>query len=128
MHKACRQIGSGVPKTEFWYIISAKKGAVIYKGLKKGVTKEEFAQAIRNGTVVELLEKIPVKQGQCYFLPGGTVHSIGAGILIAEIQTPSDTTYRIFDWNRVDANGKPRQLHIKEAIASINFDNTPSKP
>jgi len=121
--QACQRTGSGVPKTEFWYILAAEKDAVIYKGLKKGVTKEEFSQAIRSGTVVELLDKIPVKKGQCYFLPGGTVHSIGAGILIAEIQTPSDTTYRIFDWNRVDAGGKPRQLHITEAIASINFDN-----
>ncbi len=122
--QACRRMGAGAPKTEFWYILSAKKDAVIYKGLKKVVTKEEFLQAIRSGTVIELLDKIPVKKGQCYFLPGGTVHSIGAGILIAEIQTPSDTTYRIFDWDRLDAGGKPRQLYITEAIASINFDNT----
>lgn len=122
--QACQRTGSGVPKTEFWYILAAEKDAVIYKGLKKGVTKEEFSQAIRSGTVVELLDKIPVKKGQCYFLPGGTVHSIGAGILIVEIQTPSDTTYRIFDWDRVDAGGKPRQLHITEAIATINFDST----
>jgi mannose-6-phosphate isomerase len=122
--QACRRMGSGAPKTEFWYILVAEKDAVIYNGPKKAVAKEEFSQAIRNGTVVELLDKIPVKKGQCYFLPGGTVHSIGAGILIAEIQTPSDTTYRIFDWNRLDAGGKPRQLNIKEAIASINFDST----
>ncbi len=121
--QACRRTGSGVPKTELWYIISAKEGAVIYRGLKEGVTKETFAHAIRAGTVAEILRKITVKQGECYFLPGGTVHSTGAGVLIAEIQTPSDTTYRIFDWNRVDASGKPRQLHIAEAIASINFDN-----
>jgi mannose-6-phosphate isomerase len=121
--QACQRIGSGVPKTEFWYILAAEKSAVIYKGLKKGVTKEEFLQTIQNDTVVELLNKIPVKKGQCYFLPGGTVHSIGAGILITEIQTPSDTTYRIFDWNRLDAAGKRRQLHIEEALASINFDN-----
>jgi mannose-6-phosphate isomerase len=121
---ACQQTGTGVPKTEFWYIISAAEGAVIYKGLKEGVTKEAFSQAIRAGTVAEVLKKITVKQGECYFLPGGTIHSIGAGVLIAEIQTPSDTTYRIFDWNRVDSTGKPRQLHIKEAMASINFDST----
>jgi mannose-6-phosphate isomerase len=122
--QACQRIGSGVPKTEFWYILAAEKDAVIYKGLKKGITKAEFLQAIQSSTVAELLNEIPVKEGQCYFLPGGTIHSIGAGILIAEIQTPSDTTYRIFDWGRLDAGGRPRQLHTAEAVASINFDNT----
>jgi mannose-6-phosphate isomerase len=96
--------------------------AVIYKGLKKGVTKSGFSEAIKKDSVAELLEKVPVKAGQCHFLPAGTAHSIGAGLLIAEIQTPSDTTYRIFDWNRVDDAGKARPLHIEEALESINFN------
>lgn len=125
--EACRKIGAGVAKTECWYIVQAADGAVIYKGLKRGVTKKRFEQAIKNGTVVDLLMRIPVKAGQGYLLPAGTVHSIGPGILIVEIQTPSETTYRIFDWNRVDASGKPRPLHITEALASINFDNADEK-
>ncbi|MCX5635271.1 MAG: class I mannose-6-phosphate isomerase, partial [Planctomycetota bacterium] len=122
--ETCRKTGKGEPKTECWYILAAQAGAVIYKGLKKGVTKEQFAQAIEKGTVAELLVKITVKKGQCHFLPAGTAHAIGAGLLIAEIQMPSDTTYRIFDWGRLDQTGKPRQLHIKEAIESIHFDSS----
>ncbi len=120
--ETCLRMSTGEPKTECWYIIAAQSGAVIYKGLKKGVTKEQFAQAINKGTVAELLVKIPVQAGQCHFLPAGTAHAIGKGLLIAEIQMPSDTTYRIFDWNRVDDTGKPRLLHVKEALESIHFD------
>jgi mannose-6-phosphate isomerase len=120
--QTCRRMGKGNPKTECWYIISAVSGAVIYKGLKEGVTKEKFSKAIKKGGVAELLTKVPVEAGQCHFLPAGTAHSIGAGLLIAEIQTPSDTTYRVFDWNRVDETGKARPLHIEEALESINFD------
>ncbi|MHC4396922.1 MAG: type I phosphomannose isomerase catalytic subunit [Planctomycetota bacterium] len=120
--QSCRRMGKGDPKTECWYIISSEPGAFIYKGLKPGVTKGQFAEAINKGSVAELLAKVPVEAGQCHFLPAGTAHSIGAGILIAEIQTASDTTYRVFDWNRVDASGKSRPLHIKEALESIHFD------
>jgi len=122
--ETCRKTGKGEPKTECWYIVAAQAGAVIYKGLKKGVTKEQFAQAIEKGTVDKLLVKIPVQKGQCHFLPAGTAHAIGAGLLIAEIQMPSDTTYRISDWGRLDQSGKPRQLHIKEALESIHFDSS----
>jgi len=120
--ETCRKMGKGEPKTECWYIISAAPGAFIYKGLKKGASKEQFLEAVANGTVADMLAKVPVEAGQCHFLPAGTPHSIGAGLLIAEIQTPSDTTYRIFDFDRVDEAGKPRQLHIDEAIESIHFD------
>jgi len=125
--ETCRRLGKGEPKTECWYVISAESGAVIYKGLKKGVTTQQFAEAIKNGTVAELLVKVPVEAGQCHFLPAGTAHSIGAGLLIAEIQTPSDTTYRVFDFNRVDETGKPRPLHIREALESIHFDMNSDK-
>ncbi|MBN2272183.1 MAG: class I mannose-6-phosphate isomerase [Sedimentisphaerales bacterium] len=120
----CRRMGKGEPKTECWYIISAETGAFIYKGLRKGVTKGQFVEAVRSGAVADMLAKVPVEAGQCHFLPAGTPHSIGTGLLIAEIQTPSDTTYRIFDFDRVDKAGKPRQLHIDEAIESIHFDVT----
>jgi mannose-6-phosphate isomerase len=122
--ETCQRMGRGEPKTECWFIIDAEPGAAIYKGLKDGVTKERFAQGIEAGTTAELLEKVPVHEGECHFLPAGTAHAIGAGLLIAEIQTPSDTTYRVFDWNRVDAAGQPRQLHIAEALESIRFEIT----
>ncbi len=118
----CRQMGKGDPKTECWYIIDAEFGAVIYKGLKPGTTKEQFKEAIQQGTCAELLEKVKVKAGECHFLPSGTTHAIGKGLLIAEIQQPSDTTYRVFDWNRLDTSGKGRQLHVEEALESIHFD------
>ncbi len=120
--ETCERMGKGDFKTECWYIIEAQPDAVIYKGLKKGTTREKFAQAIKNGKIEQLLLKVPVKVGECHFLPAGTPHAIGAGLLIAEIQTPSDTTYRVFDWNRVDDKGKPRLLHIEEAMESIHFD------
>jgi len=120
--QTCERLGKGEPKTECWYIISTVPGAVIYKGLKKGVSKDTFAAAIQQGNVAELLVEVAVEAGECHFLPAGTAHSIGAGLLIAEIQTPSDTTYRVFDFNRVDDTGKPRQLHIEAALESIHFD------
>lgn len=124
---ACKRAGKGEPKTECWYIMAAAEGACIYKGLKTGVTKDVFAKAIEDGTVADTLVKVPVKVGQCHFLPAGTAHAIGAGLLIAEIQTPSDTTYRVFDFNRVDANGNSRQLHIENSLESIHFDQDRSE-
>lgn len=122
--ETCKRMGRGEPKTECWYIISTEPGAVIYKGLKEGVTKEQFAESIEKGNVADMLVKIPVEVGQCHFLPSGTTHAIGPGLLIAEIQMPSDTTYRVFDWNRVDDTGKGRELHIEEALESIHFDSS----
>ena len=125
--QTCKRLGEGEPKTECWYIISAEPDSYIYKGLKNGVTKPQFTEAIMDGDVADLLVKVPVEAGQCHFLPAGTVHAIGPGLLIAEIQLPSDTTYRVFDWNRVDENGNSRQLHVKQALESINFDLTIDK-
>lgn len=122
--QTCKRMGKGQPKTECWYIIAAEPGAVIYKGLKESVSREQFAEAIEAGATAELLAEVPVRPGECHFLPAGTAHAIGAGLLIAEIQTPSDTTYRVFDWNRLDDSGRPRQLHIPEALESIHFDLT----
>ncbi len=120
--QTCKRMGKGEPKTECWYIIDAAPDACIYKGLKEGVTREQFAEAIAAGTVADLLVQVNVEPGECHYLPSGTAHAIGAGLLIAEIQMPSDTTYRVFDWNRVDDQGNPRQLHIEEALESIHFD------
>jgi mannose-6-phosphate isomerase len=125
--KTCRRMGKGDPKTECWYIIRAEPGAVIYKGFQQGVTREQFARAIAEGTAADLLAAVAVQPGECHFIPAGTVHSLGAGLLIAEVQTPSDITYRVFDWNRVDESGRPRPLHIAEALESIHFDVTPDK-
>lgn len=126
--QTCLQMATGEPKTECWYIIAAQPGAFIYKGLKDGVTKEKFTEAIKTGKVEKMLKKFEVKAGQCHLLPAGTLHTIGPGILIAEIQIPSDTTYRIFDWNRVDDTGKGRQLHIPQALESIHFGQTAELP
>jgi mannose-6-phosphate isomerase len=125
--QTCRRMGRGDPKTECWYIIQAEPGAVIYKGFKRGITRERFAKAIQDGTAADLLAAVPVQPGECHFIPAGTVHSLGAGLLIAEIQTPSDTTYRVFDWNRLDDSGKPRPRHVAEALESIHFDITPDR-
>jgi mannose-6-phosphate isomerase len=122
-----RRMGRGDMKTECWYVIQAQPGAVIYKGFRKPIARDQFAAAIHDGTAADLLAEVPVSAGECHFIPAGTAHAIGAGLLIAEIQTPSDTTYRVFDWNRVDDSGKPRQLHIDEALESIHFDVTPDR-
>lgn len=118
---AVRRLKAGTPKTECWYIIDCEPDSFIYKGLKEGTTKEQFSDSIQKGTCADFLVKVPVKTGQCHFLPAGTAHAIGPGILIAEIQTPSDTTFRVFDWNRLQ-NGKSRPLHIRQALESINFN------
>ena len=123
---ACKRMGKGASKTECWYIVDMVKDACIYKGLKPGTTKEQFSTAIKAGKCDELLIKVPVKKGQCHFLPSGTVHAIGAGLLVAEIQQPSDTTYRVFDWNRTDASGKSRELHVEDSLDCIHFNQDPS--
>lgn len=114
-------------KTEAWYVLQNDPGAKLYRGLEKGVTAEQFRAGIADGSVMNSVTAHPVKPGQCYFLPSGTVHALGAGILVAEVQTPSDTTFRVFDFNRLE-NGKPRKLHIEEAMACIDFSHAPEKP
>ncbi|HVT88450.1 MAG TPA: type I phosphomannose isomerase catalytic subunit [Tepidisphaeraceae bacterium] len=109
-------------KSEAWYVFQHEPGSRILKGLQPGVTREQFKKAIENGTVESSIKAIPVKDGECYYLPSGTVHALGAGILVAEVQTPSDTTYRVFDFNRIEsATGKPRKLHVEQALDCIDF-------
>ncbi len=108
-------------KSEAWYVMHAEPGAKIYKGVKPGVTREDFRAALDRGDVEPLLNAIRVRAGDCHYLPSGTIHALGAGILAAEVQTPSDTTFRVFDWNRLGPDGKPRQLHVREALECIDF-------
>ncbi|MGB0714326.1 MAG: type I phosphomannose isomerase catalytic subunit [Phycisphaerae bacterium] len=113
-------------KNEAWYIVDAEPGGFIYRGLKPGVDRAALRAAIDDGTVESCLQHIPVRKGHCYYLPSGTLHALGKGVLVAEVQTPSDITYRVHDFNRVDSKtGEPRQLHIEEAMECISFDSGP---
>lgn len=106
-------------KSEAWYIVAADPGAVIYKGIRPGVSAEQFRAAIEANTteaVEPLMIRVPVKAGDCHYLPSGTCHALGAGIVVAEVQTPSDTTFRVFDWGRVG-----RELHVEQAMQCIQF-------
>jgi mannose-6-phosphate isomerase len=103
-------------KTEAWYIVEADEGAGIYLGFSRDVTREEFEGAIRDQTLTELLNFYPVKAGECYFIPAGTIHAIGAGCLICEIQQNSNLTYRVYDYGRRDKNGNERELHVDKAM------------
>ena len=108
-------------KTEMWYIIDCAPDAEIYMGFNRDVTREEYLGHVADGTLPEILDRVKVKPGDAFFIPAGAIHAIGKGILIAEIQQTSDITYRVFDWNRVDANGKGRELHTELAVDAIDF-------
>ena len=103
-------------KTECWYILDAEPDAFLYYGVNRELTKKEFRKAIEDNTLLDVLNKVPVKKGDFFFIPAGTIHAIGAGIMIAEIQQNSNVTYRVYDFNRRDANGNLRELHVDKAI------------
>lgn len=111
----------GEPKTEMWYVLDADPGAMVFAGVKPGIQAALFRQAIEKGTVADMLNSIPVLQGDIIYIPGGRIHSIGAGCLLLEIQQNSDTTFRVFDWNRVGHDGKPRELHVDRAMQVIRW-------
>lgn len=113
----------GEPKTEMWFIADCDPGAKLYVGLKKGVSRNEFEQSITDGTVADKVHAVTPKAGDSIFIASGRLHAIGAGFLIHEIQQNSDTTYRVFDWNRQGLDGKPRELHVGESLASIDFND-----
>jgi mannose-6-phosphate isomerase len=115
-------------KTETWVIVDAEPGSLIYAGLKSGVTREQFGEAIARGKVEPLLHRFEPKPGDCIMMEAGTVHAIGAGVLLAEIQQMSDATFRIYDWGRTGPDGKPRELHIEQAMESIDFRRGPVNP
>ena len=114
-------------KNELWHIIQADPQAVLYIGFKSGVNQDEYLSHLKAGKLEELLHKIPVQAGDTYYIPAGTVHAIGKGVLLAEVQQTSDITYRIYDWNRVGLDGKPRELHTNLALQAINFTAQPDK-
>ncbi len=109
-------------KTEMWHVIASEPGGGLYVGFNQTVTKEQFQDALDQGSVADLLQFHPVQSGDTFMIPAGTVHAIGKGVLLAEIQQPSDITFRVFDWNRVDNEGNPRELHVEEALEAIHFD------
>ncbi len=114
---------SGEPKTEMWFIADCDAGAKLYVGLKHGVTRADFERAIADSTVEDCVHAIEPEVGDSIFIPSGRLHAIGAGFLIHEIQQNSDTTYRVFDWNRCGLDGKPRELHVAKSLASIDFED-----
>ena len=108
-------------KTECWYVLDAQPGAELILGWNRDTSRDEYERRVKDGTLGELLRRVPVRAGQVFYLPAGTLHAIGAGIVIFETQQASDLTYRIFDWNRVDAAGKPRELHVQKAADVLDY-------
>lgn len=115
-------------KTEAWVVLAAEPRSLIYAGLKPGVDAAALRAHLAAGTVVECLHAFHPRPGDCLFIPAGTVHALGEGIMIAEVQQSSDITFRLFDWNRLDRDGNPRQLHIEESLAVIDFARGPVDP
>ncbi|MEE1896876.1 type I phosphomannose isomerase catalytic subunit [Flavobacterium rakeshii] len=111
-------------KTEMWYVMQADEGAKIIVGFKHKSGPEEYVEHLNNKNLIEILNEVEVKKGDVFFLETGTIHAIGAGIVIAEIQQTSDITYRIYDWDRVDAQGKSRELHVEQALDAMNYNTT----
>ncbi len=108
-------------KTECWFVLHAEPGAHVFRGLRDGCTRADLEDALVDGDVASCLHTVPVAAGDTIFVPAGTVHSIGAGVLLAEVQENSDTTYRLHDWGRPGLDGRPRALHVREALESIHF-------
>lgn len=116
------QLG-GEPKDEIWIITDAKPDADLFVGLRHGTTRESFEQALEQGSIADLLHRLPCTPGESIFIPSGRIHAIGAGNVIIEVQQNSDTTYRVFDWNRLGLDGQPRELHIEPSRQSIIFED-----
>ena len=115
-------------KTEMWYILDCEEGAALYYGFAQDTTRGEYETAIKEGRLTDILNRVPVKRGDVFFIPSGTVHAIGAGILICEIQQNSNTTYRVYDYNRRDKDGNLRPLHIEKALAVSDLRKSPALP
>ena len=114
-------------KTEMWYVMQADEASRLVVGFKNDSNQQEYLEKLADKKLVSLLEEYPVKKGDVFFLETGTIHAIGAGVVLAEIQQTSDVTYRIYDWDRVDVNGKGRELHTELALEAINYYKTHSK-
>ncbi len=113
----------GEPKTEMWFVAHAEPGARLYAGLRAGVTRAAFERALDDGSVASSVHSLQPRAGDSLFVPSGRVHALGAGLLVFEIQQNSDTTYRVFDWNRVGLDGKPRALHVESSLRCIDFSD-----
>ena len=111
-------------KNEMWFVLAADEGAFIYLGFSRDVTKEEIKRRIADNTLEEVLNRVEVKPNEAFYIPAGTVHAIGAGCLICEVQQTSNVTYRIYDYGRTDENGKPRELHVKKALDVLDYRRT----
>jgi mannose-6-phosphate isomerase len=111
-------------KTEMWYILDAKPGAKIIYGLEEGITREKLEEAIRENRIMDCLREVSVEAGDAFYIPAGTVHALCSGVLVAEIQQNSDTTYRLYDYNRPGLDGKPRELHIEDSLNVIAYEGS----
>ncbi len=123
-----RRLANDNGKTETWVVLHAEPGSLIYSGLRPGVNRQMFSEALVCGEVEPLLHRFEARSGDSILIPAGTVHAIGSGVLLAEVQQMSDATFRVFDWNRVGTDGQPRPLHITEALESIDFARGPVDP
>jgi mannose-6-phosphate isomerase len=123
--KLAKERHNSFGKTEMWYVIEADPGSTLIAGFNKELTQEEYLQKFNSGHLTDILNKEDVKAGDVFFLPAGRVHTIGKGLLIAEIQQTSDITYRIYDFDRVDDKGNKRELHVQEALAAIDYRHYP---
>ncbi len=119
--KLAKERHNSFGKTEMWYVIDAEKDSYLINGFSQQINPEEYVEHIKNSSIESVLLKHKVKEGDVFFIPAGRIHAIGAGILIAEIQQTSDVTYRIYDFNRIEKDGKPRQLHTQESVDSIDY-------
>ena len=125
---AAELAGEPFGKSEAWIVLDADPGAVIYAGLREGVSRSDVEGHLKTGTLEQALHAFIPHAGDCLYLPAGTVHAVGGGVLMAEIQQASDATFRLYDWNRVGTDGQPRELHIDQALTSINWEAGPVSP
>ncbi len=121
-------VGTDRGKTEAWVILDAMPGSVIYAGLWPGIGQSDLDAAIRTGTLLDCMHTFEARAGDSFFIPAGTIHAIGEGILLAEIQQTSDVTFRLHDWGRLGTDGRPRQLHVREAVQCVDFTRGPVRP
>ncbi|MGI8981385.1 MAG: type I phosphomannose isomerase catalytic subunit [Pirellulaceae bacterium] len=125
---AAKRVPPDLGKTEAWVILAAEPGSVVYAGLKRGFDRAALEREVNRGTTELCLHKFEPRVGDCIFIPARTVHALGAGLVVAEIQQASDTTFRLFDWNRLGPDGKRRQLHVEESLAAIDYSAGPEQP
>ena len=125
---ALRMVPPDLGKTEAWYIVESEPESLVYAGLKSGVTERDLVEALENGEAEKVLHAFHPDAGDVIYIPAGTVHALGAGLLVAEIQQSSDTTFRLYDWNRVDGEGNSRELHIQKSLEVTDFNRGPIIP